>query len=157
PIDCPVELGQLRPPELVVGGRVVLTMSQQKGACRLECLYVCGASHLPSRCATARPVLTKRLREREVEGGGEAAEVVVAGRVGGAKGAQVWGRPLAVEEPAHHPIGVQCRDKRCNGDLGCVPLSVEHRLAGEEAADRHAVQPTAQTPITSPGLDRMSP
>src|SRR5262245_31891068 len=104
-----------------------------------------------------RPVLTKRLREGEVEGGREAVEVVGARQVEGAQRERVSRRPLNVEKPARHPVGVQRRDKGRDGDLGRVPLSIEHRLAGEEATDRYSVQPTAQTPVTGPRLDRMSP
>ena len=63
--------------------------------------------------------------------------------------------PLDVEQAGlAGPHGLNQGDQ---GDLGCVPLMVEHRLTGEEPADGHSVQTGHQTVVRGPRLDAVRP
>ena len=64
--------------------------------------------------------------------------------------------PLHVDEPVRRPVVAQPFHQPHQRHLGGVPDPVEHRLAGEEAADRDAVQPAGQ-PAVPPGLDGVRP
>ena len=73
-------------------------------------------------------------------------QVVVAGHGRSApERAQVRGQPLHVEQRG---AGLaQPVDEGDQRHLGSVRGVVEHRLAGEEPADAHAVQPTDQVAV----------
>src|SRR5918994_1174009 len=111
----------------------------------------CGGSSVPAECG----------RSRQLQGRTEPDQVLAARYRDDAEAAQVRRRPLHVEQAARPTVGPQQPNQRNESDLRGVPSprrsGVEHRLAGEEPADRHAVQPTGQPTFGAPGLDRVCP
>ena len=85
---------------------------------------------------------------------GQHVEVLRARHLRDPQRRQVGGLPLRVEQAV--ATVVEQAHQAHQRDLRGVGLVVEHRLAGEQAADGHAVQP-AHEPTVAPGLDRVHP
>ena len=123
-----------------------------------------GQRHRPpaaGRLTAARLSRVRGHRERRAAAAATASasrrEVLAARDLHHAEARQVRGHPLHVDAAAgprswssSSPAQPEQRDLRG------VPLAVEHRLAREQPADRHAVQPAGEPPV-APGLDRVHP
>ena len=64
--------------------------------------------------------------------------------------------PLDVDEPSRVAVGVEALDEPDERHLRRVAHRVEHRLPGEQAPDRHAVQTADEAPVL-PRLDAVRP
>ena len=94
--------------------------------------------------------------ERAAAARAPAAEVRRPRHLDRAEGRQVRGHPLHVEQPPVHAVGGQQLDQADQRHLRRVADPVEHRLAREQPADPHAVQPAGELAV-APRLDRVRP
>ena len=95
-------------------------------------------------CRASRATRDREVRKRHVEGEPQIGEIAGPADLDGAQRGQVRGHPLHVDEPTGRRRRPQQVDEADQGHLRRVAVAVEHRLAGEQAADGDAVQPADQ-------------
>jgi hypothetical protein len=96
----------------------------------------------------------ERRREGSLDGAGQVPQVDGARHLHHPHGPQVGRCPLHVDQRVG--VGIEQADEGHQRHLRGVGDVVEHRLAGEQAADRHAVQAAHQLAVR-PRLDRVGP
>ena len=133
------------------------------------CAPWCSASASPwpsafsSRVAPAGSC--ERGRQRQPERLAQQLPVALAADLDHPEAGEVVGAPLHVEQPSAPRgrlgaavVGGEQRDQVGERHLGGVGGAVEHRLAGEEAADGEAIEAALELAgLRRPGLDRVGP
>ena len=110
-----------------------------------------------ARGQTTRPSRPDRWQRQRRPPAGEQLEVAPPAAPRRRRGVARWSVAHCTSSSRRRsPPSPQQLDERDQRHLRRVGAAVEHRLAGEQAADGHAVEPAGQ-PVVVPGLDAVGP